>query len=216
LQRDRNALDAEIKGMEVRNEEFVRLAIQGLRMKALGRKFDRFSVNDGRTFENVTVTGVDDGGVAIRHEHGTARFRFAELSAGQSELFGLDERSGLAAADRERRESIAYERRIDEELDAMREKEERIAAVARRSEDARMSRPLMAVNSSRQPASPLAKPASPVGSGYSYRSSYGYSGYRSYRPTYRYVYYHRSVPNPFYASRACRVGFYNPNSPSVP
>lgn len=202
LLRQRSALNAEIKMLEARNEELARLAIQNLRMKSLGRTFDTFSVNDGRTFEKVSITGVDDSGVAIRHAHGTARLRYAELSADQRASFGLEERSALAAEDQERRELLAYERRIDEEMDALREKEERIAAVAMKSEDSKIADSIMARNSSSQETRPLAQPASPFGRGC--RSSYGQYRYRTYRPTYRYVYYYPVTPNPFYAPRACR------------
>lgn len=216
LRRDRSALDSEVRELEFRNRETERLAVQNLRMKSVGRTFDTLAVNNGRTFENVSVTGVDDGGVAIRHEHGTARLRYSDLSAGQCALFGLDESSALAAEDRERRESIAYERRIDEELDAMRENEEQIAAVARKSEEADFPRALMTANTTTRETSPLAKPATRVGRGSSYRYSDGYSGYRSYRPRYRYVYYYRAPRNPFYDSTAHRTGIFNVNPYCVP
>lgn len=216
LRRDRSALDAEVNELDVRNKELVRLAVQKLRMKSVGRKFDTLVVNNGRTFENASITGVDDGGVAIRHAHGTARLRYSDLSAEQCALFGLDEGTAQAAEDRERREAIAYERRIDEELDAMREKEEQIAAVARRSEEAKVSRSLVAANTSTKETSPLAKPASQVGRGSTYRYSYGYSGYRSYRPRYRYVYYYPAARNPFTDPTARRTGMYNINPYCVP
>jgi hypothetical protein len=216
LLRDRSVLGEEVRELEVRNRETERLAVRKLRMKSVGRKFDTLVVNNGRTFENVSITGVDDGGVAIRHEHGTARLRYSDLSAEQCASFGLEERSALAAEDRERRESIAYERRIDEELDAMREKEEQIAAVARRSEETKVSRALVAANTTTKETSPLAKPASQVGRGSSYRYSDGYSTYRSYRPRYRYVYYYPVVRNPFNDPTARRTGMYNVNPYYVP
>lgn len=215
LLRQRSALSAEIKRLEARNEELARLAIQNLRTKSLGGTFDTFSVNDGRTFEKVSITGVDDSGVAIRHAHGTARLRYAELTAEQRASFGLEERSALAAEDQERRELLAYERRIDQEMDALREKEERIAAVAMKSEDSRIAASIMARNSSSQQTRPLAQPASPFGR--ESRSSYGQYRYRSHRPTYRYVYYYPVTPNPFYAPRACRpVDFGNSKLREIP
>lgn len=208
LRNAREALSDEINDLEARKSELAHTVLRHLRSKAHGRKFDTFSTTDGRIFENVMITGVDDGGIALRHAHGTARLRYADLSGEQCAEFGLDEKSALAAEDRERREAVAYEQRIDEELDAMRDKEERNAAMARRSEEARISRSLMARSASYKSESPLAKPASAVGSGSYYRNSYG-STYRTYRPRYRYVYYYPATPNPFYSYRSNRNIGYN-------
>ena len=201
LVQNRSALRAEIKAMEYRNDEAGRLAIQDRRTSAVGRKFDSFVLKDGRTLQNVAITGVDDSGVAIRHDHGTARLRYSDLSPEQNLIFGLEETSALAAENRELQESIAYERRIDLEIQSLRDKEERAAADAKRDDDAQVSRSLMARESGNQRTSPLAQPARQVGSGSWSRTWYGDSPYRSYRPTYRYVYYYPARPNPFCGAR---------------
>lgn len=209
LRADQASLVDEIKDLEIRKSELVQTAIRNIRAKAHGRKFGTFATTDGRTFEDVMITGVDDGGIALRHAHGTARLRYSDLSLEQREEFGLEEKSALAAEDRERREAVAYEQRMDEELGAMREKEEREAAIAKRSEDARVSRSLMARNNaSPKPESPLSKPATTVGSGSYYRNTYG-TTYRTYRPRYRYVYYYSAGPNPYYSYRSNRSIGYN-------
>ena len=209
LRADQASLVDEIKDLEIRKSELVQTSIRNIRAKAHGRKFGTFATTDGRTFENVMITGVDDGGIALRHAHGTARLRYSDLSVEQREEFGLKEKSALAAEYRERREAVAYEQRMDEELGAMREKEEREAAIAKRSEDARVSRSLMARNNvSQKPESPLSKPATTVGSGSYYRNTYG-TTYRTYRPRYRYVYYYSAGSNPYYSYRSNRSIGYN-------
>lgn len=208
LRADQASLVDEIQQMEIRNGDLVQNAIRNIRAKAHGRKFGTFSTTDGRTFENVMITGVDDGGIALRHAHGTARLRYSDLSAEQREDFGLEEKSALAAEDRERREAVAYEQRMDDELKAMRDKQERDSAIAKRSEDARVSRSLMARHSTPKTESPLSKPATTFGSGSSYRSSYG-ATYRTYRPRYRYVYYYTPASNPYYSYRSNRSIGYN-------
>lgn len=197
---NRSALVAGIRQIERQSAELGRLEIQDRRMDSLGRKFDSLALKDGRTFQNVAITGIDDGGVAIRHEDGAARLRYAELSPEQCALFGLEESAALAAENRERRESIAYERQLDEEMEVLRDKEERAASIASWDDHARADRHLLARESAGGRTSPLAQPATTVGAG-SWR---GYSRYRSHRPTYRYVHYYPVTPNPFYSSRVYR------------
>lgn len=202
LRQDQSTLTVEIEEMERRNDDISRLALQSQRSRAQGMKFDSLPTRDGRTFRNVSISGVDDSGVSVRHEHGAARLRYAELSDEQRLFFGLEETTALAAEDREHEEALAYERGIDLELDAIREREreERKKLIANTNKAPQVSSSQMAASSYQHAARPLAQPARSFGSGSSYRRWYGYSGYRYYRPTYYYVYRQPSVPNPFCSS----------------
>jgi hypothetical protein len=196
LQAEKSSLVVEIERLETRNKELCQAALEKRRTRTQGMKFETFSVKDGRTFKNAIITAVGDSGVAFRHENGAARLRYAELTEDQRLFFGLDEKASLAAEDRERRLALAYELSIDMELEAMRDKasETRIEPVVARNK----SRAMIAATSNHENETrPLAQSARPFGSGSSYRRWYGYSGYRSYRPVYRYVYQYPSATNPF-------------------
>jgi len=204
LQSDKSALISNIGRMEARNAGQRRNALEKQQALAHGMNFDSLSVRDGRTFNNVIVTGVGDSGLVIRHEHGSARLRYADLSEGQRLFFGLEESAAHAAEDRERRETLAYELSIDLELEAMREKgrEERAESIAQGN--SRASRSLMASSNYQHENRPLAQPARPLGNGSSYRRSYRFPQYIHYRPAYRYVYRYPSTPNPFCKSTSSR------------
>ncbi|MFP6880888.1 MAG: hypothetical protein VCA34_08055, partial [Roseibacillus sp.] len=61
-------------------EEAARLAKAAeARKAAKGEKLDTLSTKRGRTYNKVTISGVDEVGVKIVHEAGTARIKFAEL-----------------------------------------------------------------------------------------------------------------------------------------
>ena len=189
LEADKSALTDEITRLAARNTESFRIAREAQRARSKGAKFETLATRDGRTFKNATVSAVDESGVAIRHEHGAATLRYAELSDEQRRFFGLEESAALAAEDRERREALAYEQSIAEELEAMREQEESLAAIGETFNSSRASSSSLAALSRPQTETrALAQPAKPFGSGSVYRRWYGYSGYRSYRPVYRYVY----------------------------
>lgn len=185
LQQSRSLLEAEIMDMENRNAEFARAAIHSRRMEVAGSKLESLSLKDGRVLENVTVASVDDSGVALRHEHGAARLRYADLTSSQQAFFGLEADSALAAEAREQVAASAYEKQLDAELQVVRDKEEqRERELARRDENARISSAFLARNSISSYTRPLAKPATQFGNG-----SWSRGWYRSCRPTYRYVYY---------------------------
>lgn len=205
LLRSRSDLTAEIGYLENQLGEFARADIRKRRQDAVGGKHDTLTLVDGRVFKNVTVSAVEDGGVAIRHEDGAARLGFEDLTAAQRDDFGLEESSALAAREREAREALAYERQLDEELEVLRGKQELAAAEQRRREDDRESRMLTARNTTEPRVSPLSKPATSFGSNSWSSRSY----YRSYRPAYRYVYTYPSAPNPFRYSGCNRASSYS-------
>lgn len=189
LQSEQSALADEIERLETRKKNLDQAIIDQKRSVAQGERFEFFSARNGRIFENATITLVNDSGVAFRHEHGAARLRYAELSDDQRLLFGLEEEAALAAEDRERRQALAYELSIDMELEAMlvRKSGGRADSIAARNKNFLASRSLMAHPDLQPEIRPLAQPARTFGSGLSYRRHYYYSGYRAYRPAYRYV-----------------------------
>lgn len=197
LHAEKSALNAEIERLASRNDELSRVALGRKRSRARGMEFEAFASRDGRIFKNATITEVDDSGVAFRHEHGAARLRYAELSDEQRLFFGLDKSAALAAEQQERREALAYERRIDAELAAMQASDERAAALEERESVSRTSSSMLMASSSQSQLRELAQPARPFGRGTSYRRYYNYSGYRSYRPVYHPVYSYTAAPNPF-------------------
>ncbi len=188
LQQDQAALVAAVAEMEQRFiSERERFRLQQ-RENALGQRFEQFILADGREFQQVTITHIDDGGVSIRHEHGTARLGFNDLTPEERAFFGLDEKSSLAAQARESRDAIAYEQWIDQTLAARRAEEERVSARASEIEtQARIARSrALEQAAARDRLRPLAQGPVTVGRG-------GWSGAwhvrtsdRFYRPVYVY------------------------------
>ena len=72
-------------------EEAARLAKAAeARKAAKGETLDTLSTKRGRTYNKVTISGVDEVGVKIVHEAGTARIKFAELPDLFQRRFGYD------------------------------------------------------------------------------------------------------------------------------
>jgi hypothetical protein len=202
LRSDKNSLTVEVNTIEQDCRNLCESAIEAQRSKSTGLRFPSLTINDGRTFINASITQVDDAGVAIRHEHGAARLRYGDLSESQRALFGLEESSALAAEEIERREAIAYEKSIEQEMELIREEQERNAVASRNQESSREARSLMAATSRSTPeTSALSKPATPFGTGSIYRRSY--DSYR-YRSSYRYTYYYPTTRNPYCTPRTYR------------
>jgi hypothetical protein len=216
LQSEKSALLAEIKRLKTRNVDMERTALEQKRSRARGMKFETLSARDGRAFNKATITMVADSGVAFRHEHGAARLRYAELSDEQRLFFGMEEYAALAAEDRELTQEIACELSLNLEIETLRDRgsQARATLITRRNNDGMASRSLMAALNDQQEPRPLAQPARPFGGGSFHRSRSLYSGYRSYRPVYRYVYRSHSARNYFcsssgqssrFGSRTCKL-----------
>ena len=190
LNQRRIALDVEVELLEGEFVGFKQSSIQGQRDRAIGRTFDTMILPSGRTFMQVKVAAIDDAGVTIRHAEGSARMSFSDLNSEQQVLFGLEMDLALVAEKKELESSVDYERAVDRQLVAMKAREKLIAEAARREDQslqanrARVASQQIASSSVR----PLAQPATSFGNR-SWSSSSYYSTYRSYRPTYRYVYY---------------------------
>lgn len=213
LGRQRRALNEELALLERKWIDLQETTIRNQRNRAIGRTFKSFESASGRQFQEVSVAAIDDAGVTIRHTDGSARLRYADLNPEQQVLFGLDADLASAAEKRESMAAITYEREIDGRMAVLQEQEKKNAERIRRDElsSKRSSSLLAAQQVDTSKARPLARAATPFGgrswgnSGYSsYRSSYRYSGYRSY-PSYRYV-YNYVVPSP---------GRYGPTTPTT-
>ena len=197
LNRQRQVLTEELSLLERNLAELKEATIRDQRNRAIGRTFKSFESASGRKFEEVSVAAIDDAGVTIRHADGSARLRFADLDPEQQVFFGLEADLAFAAEEKESRAAVAYEREIDNQMAVLREQEDRTSQTNRRVELAskRKSSLLAAQQVAETKAGPLAKAATPFGSrswGYSrYSSSYSSyrdPAYRTYSPTYRYVY----------------------------
>ena len=205
------SLNAEIQRMESLKATDLRMALEHQRASAQGRTFATFSLADGRTFQDVTVTGIHDNGVSIRHEHGTARLRYADLKPEQRTFFGLEETSSLAAQAQEEQHALAYERWIEQTMLTQAETEERSAAGSSRGERQAMeTRPrVLAQSSAADRLRPLAQPPTRFGNGtWSGRWRYSSSD-RAYRPRYYYVYRQPVAPIPDSSNCGARMSGWN-------
>ncbi len=182
------SLTFEIARLETEIDTLVQTAAKQQRAHAQGMKFASLESRNGRVFEQVLVTSVDDAGVSIRHQDGSTRLRYGDLTDEQRLFFVMDEASALAAEDTERRNSLAYELSIEKELGVIRLDQERRAVERKREESGRIASRVMASSMARKETSPLSRPATPFGRGSSYRRSPYYSVSRYYYPGQTYVY----------------------------
>jgi hypothetical protein len=187
VMRKRSVLAAEIQELESRFAELRESLPATLRSVAIGRKYDSFPVADGRVFHQVSITGIDDLGVSIRHKEGAARVRFWDLTPEQRDGFGLDEVSAQAAACREDSERLAYEDRIERELAAAADKANAYAEVVsnRPNRDTGSRLPSSAVVTNDRP---LSRPPTPFGRRTYSVYRYGFSRSRYCRSAYTRVY----------------------------
>ena len=108
--------DAELAALQAaarkaEQEENVRLArAAAAREAAKGEKHDALTTSKGRTYKKVTIKGVDEVGVRIFHEYGTARIKFAELPTEFQKRFGYDPSRAEELLQREKDLESARER----------------------------------------------------------------------------------------------------------
>ncbi|MCB1134313.1 MAG: hypothetical protein KDN05_24565, partial [Verrucomicrobiae bacterium] len=102
-------LETEVSELAVETRRIADEVARETRRKSLGRHFDTFIAANGRTYRDVTVSQVTDGSVEIRHETGSARFRPADLSLEQQEMFGISAEAAAREAQAERERRLAYE-----------------------------------------------------------------------------------------------------------
>lgn len=202
LKQQRAALEAEAEDKQRSLAESREMFLRDHRNRAIGSSFAELITVTGRKFRDVTVASIDDAGVAIRHNDGTARLKYQDLDSKQQLFFGLEAELAVAAADRESRDRVAYDRWMDGQMAVVLEKNERLAENAARDERlASESRQRLASQITAAKVNPLAKPATTFGSGSSrYVTSFGSYDRRS---NYRYVYYAPNYCAPTFP-RACR------------
>ena len=214
LKQEQTALVTAIAEMEQRfisEREQIRLRQREI---ALGQRFEHFTLVDGREFQDVTITHIDDGGVSLRHQHGTARLGFNDLTPEERAFFGLDEKSSLAAQARESRDAIAYEQWVDQTLAARRAEDGRAAARAAELEtQARIARSrALEQAAARDRLRPLAQKPVTVGRGSWSGAWHVRTGTRFYRPVYVY-----DIRPPCIAPRAATPSFHRaPGSAGFP
>lgn len=196
---ERNTLAEEIASLENAAVELELAWIQQRRVQAAEASFERFVTRSGRVLENASVTRINDGGVSIRHDHGSATLRFDDLTAEQQQYFGLTETRATAAENRELLASANYERQIEQQLKLTQEQEREANSQTRSTRGA--SAPLLQASrvSTSSRVSPLARPATSFG-GRTWSSG---SYYNRSNTNYRTYYYYpsRRTCNPFYNTR---------------
>ncbi len=209
LRQQQRALSDEVASMEGMQDEFRASTIRDQRHRVIGASFETIRLVSGRTFEKVKVSAIDDAGVTIRHADGSARLRFADLSSEQQVIFGLEADLALAATGREAGEAAEYERWVDGRMAVLNKQEKADKATARREDQAaREERSQLASQKAMASTTrALAQPATSTGSR-SWGYSRYYSGYRTYQPTYRNVYYNTSSgQNDFQSAVSVRAPF---------
>lgn len=195
-------------GMQTMREDF----LKNRRSAIAGKTFAEFTTWKGRTYREVSISSVDDGGVTIRHADGSARVTFADLNEDQRMMFGLDAQLAMAAIEKEKADAIEYDQWIGSKLAANRAAKEKLAKLSAASVPkvrprSRASDTTIAAN-----VNPLTKPSSEVSSRYSSR-------YTRSRPTYYYYPYIPAYRNPCspmisYINRSPERTRWNPYTPN--
>lgn len=215
LAAQKSALEEEITGLSEGWDGFRRSVLTQKRASVSGTSFDEYHPGNGKTYQNVVITSIDDSGVAIRHSKGTARFRYEDLSPEGRAYFGLDQNFSRNALASEREQRIAYERWMQESM-AAKEAELLAAAETRKREEERIreQRQLTARNTTPINTSPLTASFGKLGDTkkvprrtYYYSSPYGTrrsTFYRYYTPT--------QVSRPIYNPYSSGTGVFPPSS----
>lgn len=163
------------------------------RANSVGKRIKTLSLANGRTFQNVTVVRIEDGGVSIRHDHGAATLRFADLSPNQQIEFGMERDSALEAEKNDLSRQTAYERWISNEMQAMELRNNKVALMEQleKNRNANFSSSLYRRTDGSGYSTPLSRPPTPVGTRscwpHYWRNSFYYRRYGT-RSTYYYPY----------------------------
>ena len=203
LTNEQSRLTGQIAEMQNGWDEFRADVLAQRRAKVIGTTFDTFETAEGREYQDVTISNIDDGGVSFRHKVGTARLRFDDLDQSRREFFGLDGELAVLAHEIEEKERAEYNQWIARGMVAVRAEEAKQAEL-RKEEEQRIAS-ARALAASNRTSTPSALTASfgdlgdtrsiyssynRYGSGYRYR--YGSSRYSSgsyyRRPRTRYYY----------------------------
>lgn len=213
----RDELKRSVAEMDGAWDDFRSNVLESRRAELTGKTFATFQTADGKTYREVMVTKIDNGGVSLRHGDGTARLRFNDLDSQEQCYFGLDGELAATAIHTEHTRRIAYDQWIGKGLAAA-EKKQAAQAKSRRDEERELAS-TRSLAAARQTSS-ISASVSPLTSSFgglgetstfstgSSRHSRRYSSYGSYysRPT---VYYYNSTPScpqysvPSYGSGGC-------------
>jgi hypothetical protein len=192
--------------------------LKWVREAAIGMQFEILTAANGRTFEHARVVRIEDGGVSIRHDHGAATLKYGDLTPQQRNEFGLEAGSAMAAENRSAKQQAEYERWMEQELAAAGERRDTSAAreAAENERALRLQAAAVAEAEANDQERPLARAATPFGSGSIWRNSwygdynYGYNcgyGYRDRRRTVTY-YTPATSYTPSYQPSPCRSSAY--------
>jgi hypothetical protein len=182
----------------------------------VGARFPDLRAASGRLYLEVRVAAVNDAGVTIRHRDGSARLGWSDLDPRQREMFVLEERAARAAEEEEKRQALAYEKWLEEEL-RLQHQRERDLVVASAPKQTRSRTSAALSNVKPVAASPLSEPARRM-SNYAPRTRrssttyYYYGSYPSCYPTLRYA-TPASIADQFTSQRSMPV---TPVMPVVP
>ena len=175
-------------------EDYKIAMVRERRQSVTGREWKEFRTAKGRIYRDVTIASVDDVGVSIRHQNGSARLGFDDLDQAQRDMFALDGELAMKALREELAREAAYQEWMDREMQVAADQEKRQESSAA---DKAVSTRLLASNVVTRRPSLLAEPPRRFRNG-SWRdhSSVNYSPrrYRN-RPTYYHVYYIRRPRN---------------------
>ena len=191
LRLTRYSLQQEILLLEQQCDDLAEKSVRAKRLALIGTRFESLRLFATRIFHHVTVTGIDDGGVSITHDHGAARLTFADLSPEQREFFGLDESAASAAANREAQQLLAYDQWLAQTTpSSLNNPPPAPATTSQRNPASNMWASLAAQDAARNRLRPLEQPARRLqGTIRPFAWSYPYgSTYYRYRPRYPTVY----------------------------
>jgi hypothetical protein len=212
LQREVASIESEWP--QVRDE-----LLRGQRERVIGKTLASLKSTSGREYKNVTVARIDDAGVMVRHDAGSARLRAGDLDAEQQAFFGLDTALAMVAEKKEQQEGAAYDQWIDKQLVAVKDAEERKLDTTDREtgESERMRSRVLARQNVPEFTRPLAQGSSLVSSRFSRFSDFS-PGFRRTTPSFRYYYIGSNgySCNSGFAAEANYVGSNRPNSPVNP
>jgi hypothetical protein len=163
--------------------------IEERRAESMGTKLQSFVTMNGRVYEDVKITQINDGGISFTHAAGAARLRFDDLSPEQRKYFGIAEDTAAVIYRREQEARLVYEKQVEVREAARKKAAEEMAEAQRlAAEKAAKERSERAEKLAFRsiPALPEVKRVDSGNfsrrSDRSYRSSYGYSNY--YYPSY--------------------------------
>lgn len=188
---DQIRLNSEVAALEADHEKMTIDVIRSRRSEIVGTRIAELVVADGRTYRDVQITDIGDAGVDFRHEGGSTRLRYNELSQMQRDYFALEGESASDALVTEQKSHMAYERWVSTVTAENREHQKSAEALQEQKlQEQRRRLYQLTIRDSRSRSSPLSGPATPVGRRtwyrhwyYDYPSSYYYThSRRAYDP----------------------------------